>query len=205
MRGGSLQPSRQTSRITQIAWGLASLLFLFTAENIWIDPWLRARLQWMPSLVPEQLSSAWFLAFAVCGVGLTLLVVCQILLMLDRGVHVRTKIGTGVALLAVLLLSVQWIRVTSGEAAIPGILESGKPHAVTLTWKASTSQVAGYNVYRRVASGGSYVQINSSLIRGLTYIDHTVESGVTYCYVVRAVDNRGDESPNSNEATAHIP
>jgi hypothetical protein len=190
---------------TWIVWGLASVLFLFTAENIWIDPWLRNKSHWIPSLVPEALSGAWFLAFAICGIALTLLVVCQILLIRDRDLHVWTKMGTGIAVLVVLLLSVQWFRVTNGQPAVLRQQASGKKHTVTLTWKASSSRVAGYNVYRSVTPGGNYLRMNSSLVQGLTYTDNTVVSGVTYYYVTRAVDDRGHESVNSNETSAVIP
>jgi hypothetical protein len=205
MRRGSLSPSRQTSRITRIAWGLASVLFLFTAENIWIDPWLRNKSHKIPSLVPEALSGVWFLAFAICGIALTLLVLCQILLIRDRDLRVWTKLRTGIAVLVVLLLSVQWFRVTSGQPAVFRQQASGKSHTVTLIWKGSSSQVAGYNVYRSMIPGGNYVRINSSLVRGLTYTDSTVVSGVTYYYVTRAVDDRSYESVNSNETSAVIP
>jgi hypothetical protein len=187
---------------TRIVRGLASVLFLFTAENIWIDPWLRNKSHWIP---PEALSGAWFSAFAICGVALTLLLVCQILLIRDRALHIWTKMGTGIAVLVVLLLSVQWFRVTNGQSGVPRQRVSGKKHTVTLTWKASSSHVAGYNVYRSVARGDKYLRINSSLVRELTYTDNTVVSGVTYYYVTRAVDDQGHESANSNETSAVIP
>jgi hypothetical protein len=38
-------------------------------------------------------------------------------------------------------------------------------HSVTLAWTASTSTVAGYNVYRSTTNGGPYTQINSALLR----------------------------------------
>src|SRR5260370_27481294 len=140
MRRGSLRPSRQRSRIAQIAWVLASVLFFFTAENIWIDPWLRNRSHRIPSLVPEALSGAWFLAFAIGGIALTLLVVCQILLIRDLGLHDWTKIWTGIAVLVVLLLSVEWCRVTNGQPAVIRLRALRKTHTVSLTWKASISQ-----------------------------------------------------------------
>jgi hypothetical protein len=205
MRRGSLRPSGQRSRIKRIAWGLASALFLFTAENIWIDPWLRTKSHRMPSVVPEALSGAWFLAFAVCGIVLVLLVVCEILIIRDRALHVSTKIGTGISVLVAMLLSAQWVRVTSGLPTVPWLHRSSKTHTVTLTWKASSSPVDEYNVYRGTKSCGDYAKINSSPIRGLTYTDVSVVSGVTYCYVVRAVNDRGSESVNSNETSAFIP
>jgi len=191
--------------MTRIVWGLASALFFFIAENIWIDPWFRNRSLRVPSLVPEALSGAWFLAFAIGGIALTLLVVCQILLIRDRALHVWTKMGTGVALLIVSLLSVEWCRVTNGQPAVLRLQAQRKTHKVRLTWEASSSQVAGYNVYRSMTTGGNYVRINSSLVQGLTYTDNAVDCGKTYYYVTRAVDARGDESANSNEFSAAIP
>jgi hypothetical protein len=82
---------------------------------------------------------------------------------------------------------------------------SGQTHTAKLTWKASSSHVAGYNVYRSEVSGQKYQKINSSLIQGLTYADNTVQSGVTYYYVTRAVDDQGHESTNSNETSVSVP
>jgi hypothetical protein len=78
-------------------------------------------------------------------------------------------------------------------------------HTVSLSWIASTSTVAGYNVYRSTTSGSGYVKINTSLVSGLTYTDSNVTSGTTYYYVTTAVDSSGSESAFSNQATAAIP
>ncbi len=79
-------------------------------------------------------------------------------------------------------------------------------HAVTLSWTASTSGVAGYNVYRGSISGGPYAKLNSSLVTGTnTYPDMTVTGGHTYCYVITAVNSNNNESAYSNQATAVVP
>src|SRR5881396_2233889 len=78
-------------------------------------------------------------------------------------------------------------------------------HSAALTWSASTSAVAGYNVYRSTVSGGSYTRINSSLVTSASYTDSTVQSGTTYFYVTTAVDSSGMESVYSNEVPATIP
>jgi hypothetical protein len=78
-------------------------------------------------------------------------------------------------------------------------------HLATLTWTASTSTVSGYNVYSSTTNGSGYTKINSSLVAGLTYDDTTVQNGTTYYYVVTAVDANGNESTDSNQATAVIP
>ncbi|HLZ93619.1 MAG TPA: hypothetical protein VKQ28_18075 [Candidatus Acidoferrum sp.] len=78
-------------------------------------------------------------------------------------------------------------------------------HSATTSWTASTSVVAGYNVYRGSVSGGPYTKINGSLISGLTFTDSTVLSSQTYFFVATAVDGSGNESVFSNEVTALIP
>jgi len=78
-------------------------------------------------------------------------------------------------------------------------------HSVTLSWSASTSAVSGYNVYRTTVSGSGYSRINPGLIGSLNYTDTTVQPGVTYYYVATAVDGSGNESTDSNQATAVIP
>ena len=79
------------------------------------------------------------------------------------------------------------------------------PHTVGLNWGASTSTVAGYNVYRSTVSGSSYAKVNSALLAGMSYSDASVQSGQTYYYVATAVDGSGNESVYSNEVAAAIP
>jgi len=78
-------------------------------------------------------------------------------------------------------------------------------HSVDLSWTASTSAVAGYNIYRATTAGGPYTKLNVTMSAATAYTDSSVQSGVTYFYVVRAVDAAGAESLNSNETTAVIP
>ena len=78
-------------------------------------------------------------------------------------------------------------------------------HSVTLSWNASTSAVAGYNVYRGSVTGGPYSKINSSLDVSTSYVDDSVQSGQAYFYVTTAVDSKGAESVFSNEVRAAIP
>ncbi len=75
---------------------------------------------------------------------------------------------------------------------------------VTLTWTASNSpDVIGYNVLRATTSGGPYA-ILSSLGLTTSYTDDTVQSGLTYYYVITAVDSSNRASPYSNQAQAVI-
>ena len=50
-----------------------------------------------------------------------------------------------------------------------------------------------------------YQLLNSSPDPQTTYVDSTVQTGVTYDYVITSVDSSGLESAPSNEVTATIP
>src|SRR5271154_825002 len=79
-------------------------------------------------------------------------------------------------------------------------------YSVTLSWIASTSSgVVGYDVYRGT-SPGSNSKIASS-VSGTKYTDSAVQSGqgVTYYYVVTAVNSSGVESTDSNQASVKVP
>jgi Abnormal spindle-like microcephaly-assoc'd, ASPM-SPD-2-Hydin/HYDIN/CFA65/VesB-like, Ig-like domain len=78
-------------------------------------------------------------------------------------------------------------------------------YSVSLSWNASTSPVAGYNVYRGSKSGGPYSKINSGLDASTSYTDSSVAAGRTYYYVTTAVNSEGQESPYSNQAQAVVP
>jgi fibronectin type 3 domain-containing protein len=82
---------------------------------------------------------------------------------------------------------------------------SNQPHSAALTWNPSSSTVSGYNVYRSTVSGSGYTKLNSSLVSGTNYDDTSVQSGTTYFYVTTSVDSGGDESADSNQASATIP
>jgi fibronectin type 3 domain-containing protein len=78
-------------------------------------------------------------------------------------------------------------------------------HQVTLSWTASKSQVAGYNVYRASHSNGPFTVLNTRLITATSYVDQAVTSGATYYYYATAVDSQGDESVPSNQGSATVP
>ena len=78
-------------------------------------------------------------------------------------------------------------------------------HTVALSWNPSSSQVVGYNIYRRIGSSGAYARINSSINATTSYTDSSVQGGLTYDYVTTSIDASNVESAYSNEATAAIP
>ena len=78
-------------------------------------------------------------------------------------------------------------------------------YTVGLSWTASTSDVAGYNVYRGPASTGPFSKINPSLNSATSYTDSTVAANQTYYYETTAVNSSNEESSPSTPAQAIIP
>jgi hypothetical protein len=77
---------------------------------------------------------------------------------------------------------------------------------VSLSWIASTSaEVAGYNIYRKTSSTGSYARINAKLDPDTSYTDATVIHGTTYYYATTAVNSKGKESDYSNRVEVVVP
>jgi fibronectin type 3 domain-containing protein len=77
---------------------------------------------------------------------------------------------------------------------------SGGEPWIALAWKQSTSQgIAQNRIYRSTSSSGSYTAI-ATIPAAEAFRDQTVLSGVTYYYVVTAIDSYGQESAFSNRA-----
>jgi hypothetical protein len=91
------------------------------------------------------------------------------------------------------------INATLGQTCV-----TGSGHSVDLNWAASTTPGVSYKVYRGTISGGPYAFLSSA---GSTtsFTDSNLQSGVTYYYVVTALDNSNNESVYSNQAQAVIP
>ena len=99
------------------------------------------------------------------------------------------------------------LHICCGGGSTSGIVPPPPPqgHYVSLAWKASTSSVIGYNIYRASASTGPYAKLNAQPQSGVTYTDQNVQAGNTYYYAVTAVDSNSVESNYSNEASASVP
>lgn len=92
------------------------------------------------------------------------------------------------------------------QRVINATLGSSCGRTATLSWTASTSQnVTGYKVYRSIVNGGSYSLISASPVSGTSFVDTTVQGGVTYYYVVTALNGSNNESAYSTQATAIVP
>ena len=73
---------------------------------------------------------------------------------------------------------------------------SDLPHAITLTWEASTiSDLSHYNIYRSSSPKGMFDY--HVKLEGTQYTDEVKEDGKFYFYKITAVDKDGLESPTS--------
>ncbi len=92
---------------------------------------------------------------------------------------------------------------TNAPAAPSGLTATGGNSTVALDWNDNNEiDLSGYNVYRSTTSGGPYSKLNGSIVSSSNYSDNSVSGGVTYYYVVRAVDTSSNESGNSNQTSA---
>lgn len=80
-------------------------------------------------------------------------------------------------------------------------------HSITLNWSAPASSpepITGYITYRST-NGGGYTALNSTPSTGSTYVDRSVQSGVTYSYYVKSVTSNGLSSDRSNTVEVNVP
>jgi hypothetical protein len=83
---------------------------------------------------------------------------------------------------------------------------SGVSPTVSLSWSADSSATGGYNVYSSTVSGGPYNLAGSTPSGTPAYSDNAVQAGLTYYYVVTAIDvTTNVQSGYSNQATVVIP
>jgi len=80
---------------------------------------------------------------------------------------------------------------------------------IHVAWSPVTSgTIAGYNVYRATVETGPFTKLTATPVPStapLVYVDRGVQPGVTYYYVVTAVDVGGNESAQSVATTARVP
>jgi hypothetical protein len=94
--------------------------------------------------------------------------------------------------------------------AVPSGLQAvfsgpGQQAFIDLVWSPVTdADLAGYNVYRH-EEGAAPMKLNGSLVGTPSFRDINVAPGRTYFYSVSAVDQRGNESARSEEASERVP
>ena len=78
--------------------------------------------------------------------------------------------------------------------------------AIQLSWNpVYPPDLDGYRLNRSTSPSGPFTQVRITLITGTTFTDRAVDPGVTYYYVVTAVDVRGHASMASNTASVAVP
>ncbi|MFC1976782.1 hypothetical protein ACFLWS_00720 [Chloroflexota bacterium] len=88
-------------------------------------------------------------------------------------------------------------------AAPTGLVATSGKQLVSLDWNDNgEGDLDGYNVYSSLTSGANYTQINGVLVSTSNYTDTGLTGGVTYYYVVTAVNTLANESGYSNEDSA---
>ncbi len=81
----------------------------------------------------------------------------------------------------------------------------GQKPFIDLTWAPNLeNDLAGYNVFRRLA-GGTPEKLNQQLVQVPSFRDENVKPSKQYIYSVSAVDLRGNESPRSVETNETVP
>jgi Abnormal spindle-like microcephaly-assoc'd, ASPM-SPD-2-Hydin len=89
--------------------------------------------------------------------------------------------------------------------ALSGTGVASSTHSVGLSWTASSSAVAGYNVYVSPSSAGPYSLLNSSPVPSTSFVDTNVQAGDTYYFRITSVSFSYQESAPSAAVQAVIP
>lgn len=99
--------------------------------------------------------------------------------------------------------NLNWVRFNAVLPATPtGVNAAATNTHSSLNWSPA-SGATGYRIQRATASGGPYITIASG-ITTTTYADTAVTNGVTYFYIVSALNAYG-ESPNSSPVSVSVP
>ena len=88
------------------------------------------------------------------------------------------------------------------QAVFSGV---GQQPFIDLIWAPDTdADLAGYDIFRH-ETGAEPMKINTGLVKTPAFRDTNVASGKTYVYSVSAVDIRGNESAQSQDASEAVP
>ena len=92
---------------------------------------------------------------------------------------------------------------TTPPSAPTGLAATAGNGQVDLDWNDNNEpDIAGYDVYRSTTSGSGYAKVNAALVTNSAYTDTGVSNGTTYFYVVQAIDDASNASPDSAEVSA---
>ena len=193
------------SRTLRVTWLLNFVLACIAIFSLWVLPRFRPRV-WKYLGLAEAGTTGWILLFIVGSIGCVVLLVGVLLSFQNRKVNQRSRIWTALSVLFTLSLWGYWFYATTTNSLAAAAAPAASGHSVKITWKASSSAVIGYNIYRSTSPNKfTEPKLNSEPITGTSYVDSTVESNKTYYYAAKAMDDHGNESDASNVAQARIP
>lgn len=99
--------------------------------------------------------------------------------------------------------NLNWVRLDSAVPAAPGAVTAAATNThVSLNWNPSTGATS-YRIKRSTNTGGPYTTIANGLTT-TSFADAGVTNGVTYYYVVAALNAYG-EGPNSIQSASTVP
>jgi hypothetical protein len=75
-----------------------------------------------------------------------------------------------------------------------GATPAQSTHSNALSWGASTSTGATYNVYKDHGCAGAFVKLTTAPIAALTYTDAGMADGEVNCYLVTAAVGAGESA-----------
>ncbi len=93
---------------------------------------------------------------------------------------------------------------SSLQIALAGEGVTASTHTVALSWRPSTSPIAGYFVFRG-SSTATLAQLNAIALATTSYVDRTVANGATYVYAVKSIDANNVLSDFSNTVLVKVP
>jgi hypothetical protein len=89
-------------------------------------------------------------------------------------------------------------------AAPTGVTEVNDYGFIPLNWNDNNeSDIYAYNVYRSVISGEYGLRLNGEFLKNSNFTDYNVIPGITYYYIVTAIDTSLNESADSIEVAAN--
>ena len=104
--------------------------------------------------------------------------------------------------------SFNWINDSTSPDKPSGLLATAGIEKITFTWnKNNESDLASYKVYRSTTSGftpgaSNLVASVTSAFDPVSWSDNNLQGGTSYYYRISAVDQVGNESLKTNEASA---
>lgn len=83
---------------------------------------------------------------------------------------------------------------------------TGASAHVEISWSISPeTDLAGYDIYRKEQGSDTALKLNPRPLLTPSYRDMSIQPGISYSYMVKAVDRAGNESPASEPASIDVP